>query len=190
MIASPMTNEWRFRRRQGWCGACERRFEEGERHASVLAIRADDIVREDACSACWTARTAAQDVFFWMTRHSSDRRAVHLDLATLEQFFLQLQHRTEEKLVQVRYVLALLLMRKRRLKLERIVRDAAAGEAMVVRRPRQKETFLVQVFDFTPERLESLKAELRALFDGALPEEAARSTDAAPSIPTDAAPSA
>lgn len=184
-----MTNEWRFRRRQDGCSSCERRFEEGERHASALSIHSEDVVREDVCSACWNARTTTHEVFFWMTRHSSDRRAVHLDLATLEQFFLQLQNRTEEKLVQVRYVLALLLMRKRRLKLERIVRDSAAGEAMVVRRPRHKETFLVSVFDFSAERLETLKAELRALFDGALPEAAAPADVAQTTAPVDVAPS-
>lgn len=159
--------DWRLRCRQSSCSTCEGAFAAGDRHASVLSLCGDDFTREDVCAVCWDARVSGADVFFWFTRHAADRRAVQLDLATLEQLFVQLETRSEQKLCEVRYLLCLLLMRKRRIKLDRIVRGGDAGESMIVHRPRRKESLHVRVFDFSVERLAELRTELRQIFDGA-----------------------
>jgi hypothetical protein len=161
-------SEWKFRRRQGWCGGCERRFEEGERHASSLAVRGDELVREDLCEPCWSRSGARDELFHWFTRHRAAQRGLQLDLATLEQVFLSLAGRSEPRLAELAYLIALLLLRKRRLRLERVARDER-GEAMLVRRPRRTESLRVQVFDFAPERLEALRGELARLFEGGEP---------------------
>jgi hypothetical protein len=57
-------------------------------------------------------------------------------------------------------------MRKRRLSIDRIERGPE-GERMIVKRPRRDERYEVFVYDFTPERMEDLRAELQAIFDGA-----------------------
>lgn len=164
-----LMSEWKFPRRQGWCSACELAFVEGERYVSVLSIRGDNLLREDACSACWSKREAHDDLFFWFTSQRSNRKRLHLDLATLEQLFVQLEGRAERKVREMRYVLCLLLMRKRRLKLDRVERggDPNEGESMIVHRPRRKEALRVFVFDFTPERTDELRTELLEVFDGA-----------------------
>ena len=161
-------SEWRFERRQGACRACARAFAEEERHASALVVRGEELVREDLCAACFAGRDLAQDVFYWFTRHRSNRRKLQLDLATLEQIFLHLEGRAEPRVREMRYVLCLLLMRKRRLKLERVLRRAD-GELMLVRRPRRKESLEVYVFDFAPERMAELRLGLLAIFEGAEP---------------------
>jgi hypothetical protein len=161
--------EWRFRRRQEQCGICGRVFEEGERYVSALTITEEEIVREDACSRCWAGRAGVLDdeLFYWFTRHRADRRrGLQLDLASLEALFEKLARREETAARELRFVLCLLLMRKRRLKLERVVRGAD-GEAMLVRKPRRKDTTRVYVFDFTPERLAELKGELQEVFESA-----------------------
>ena len=162
--------DWRFGRRQDICGACETAFEEGQRYVSALTISEDEIAREDACTSCWRERAAGDDpdeLFFWYTRHRADKKkTLQLDLASLEHLFQKLEKRTEEAARELRFVLCLLLMRKRKLKLERVVRGDD-GEAMLVRRPRRKDTSKVYVFDFTSERLDELKHELREVFDGA-----------------------
>jgi hypothetical protein len=169
--------EWTFRRRQGWCAACERRFEEGERHASTLAIRGEQILREDVCAACFRAdspgsRPRESDVFWWMTRQRADKkRTLALDLEALERLFERLEPEGASAARELRFVLCLLLMRKRRLKLERVVRGGKdEGEAMLVRKPRRRETTRVQVFDFAPERLEELRRELEEAFEEVEPE--------------------
>ncbi|QDU84307.1 hypothetical protein Pla163_14140 [Planctomycetes bacterium Pla163] len=70
-----------------------------------------------------------------------------------------------ERLEQVRYLLALLLLRKRRLMLVRAVRRND-GEALVVRRPRRKDTIEVRAFELDPERMDALRGELVRLFEG------------------------
>ena len=169
--------EWKFQERRARCSACDAAYADGERHASVLSIAAEQITREDLCLGCWEKRRAAEDLFFWFTRHRTDRRRLHLDLATLEQLFLQLEGRTETRVRELRYILCLLLMRKRRLKLVRVVRDAE-GESLVVKRPRRTETCSVFVFDFAPERLDELRRELVRIFEGGEPSEIAAPLDA------------
>ena len=183
--------DWKFSRRRGACAACDRSFEDGERHVSTLRVTPEGLERGDVCRAWWDATpasargdecrracqeraeeseggpTAGEDVFWWGTRHFAEqKRTVQLDLESLERLFLQLEGTDELRLQELRYVLCLILMRKRRLKVERVLRTAD-GEAFRVKRPRRDERLEVRVFDFSPERMAEIRTELQAIFDGA-----------------------
>ena len=169
-----MTGEWKFRRRDGGCSVCRTEFPEAARHASVLAVIGDAVQREDLCPSCFDARAASgvapgTELFFWFTRRAAGKRGLVLDLVMLEQLFLQLEGRAEVPVRELRYLVALLLMRKRRLKLVRLSRgdSGADGAAMILRRPRRKEDFVVHVFDFGVERLNELRTTLVDLLGGA-----------------------
>jgi hypothetical protein len=160
-------NDWKIERRNAKCAVCARAFDEAERHFSALALRGEQLTREDRCVACWKSSSASEWLFWWRARHSSEKRGgVQLNLEALEQLFLRLEGKTELKLRELRYVLCLILLRKRRLKVRQIVREAD-GESFIVQRPRQVEALAVFVFDFTPERIDELRAELQHIFDGA-----------------------
>jgi hypothetical protein len=171
--------DWKIEKRRVECRQCERAFEEGERHVSPLAIGEAGLSRADRCLDCWRARdeepaesSEEQRLFWWFTRHQADRKkSVQLDLETLERLFLELEGHEERAVRELRYLLCLLLMRKRRLKVERVDRDRE-GDAFVVKRPRREERYRVFVFDFAPERLDELRTQLQAIFDGAEPEAA------------------
>jgi len=167
--------EWKFERRQGACGRpeCAREFEDGERHASLLTVEDDQLQRTDLCHTCW--RALSQDeggqeraLFWWFTRHSvGKKRTLQLDIASLEQLFVQLEGKDEPiHLREVRYVLCLLLMRKRRLKVEKVERSEE-GESFLVKRPRRDERYRVFVVDLPAERLDGVRDRLQAIFDGA-----------------------
>lgn len=184
--------DWKIARKEGACRACGRSFDEGEAHLSLLVLRGDEPAREDLCQRCFEGRATqgtpgelagavgeqvasadqAEDVelWWWRTRWRSEKkRGLALNLEAIEGLFLALEKRAAEgegaTLSELRYILCLVLMRKRRLKIVRIVRDRQ-GEAMVVRRPRRKESLRVAVHDFTPERTEELRGKLVRLFDG------------------------
>jgi hypothetical protein len=157
--------DWKFSRRRERCGACDAAFEDGSRHVSTLSLRGEELSRADVCLACWERDVPDRAIFFWYTRQSRERRGLHLDLSTLEQLFLRLEGRKEARMLEMRYVLALLLMRKKRLRLVRVVREPR--ETLVVRRPRREEALEVAVFDFRAERIEELRRELMEIFDGA-----------------------
>ncbi|HKJ24192.1 MAG TPA: hypothetical protein VKB65_05170 [Myxococcota bacterium] len=158
--------DWKFGRRHGQCAGCERAFTEDEAHVSMLSIAGDEPQREDVCLECWTRRETHDEVFWWRTYHRvGKRKGLALNLEALEAFFLALEDKQDRTLRELRYILCLILMRKRRLKIVRIVRGKA-GEAMLVRRPRRKEALRVWVFDFSAERMEALRVQLVRIFDG------------------------
>src|SRR5262245_51375742 len=160
-------NDWRIHRREAACARCARAFEEGETFFSLLAFEADRLLREDRCGTCFEKPADGADVLFWRTRHRSDRRArFAVDFEAIEELFLGLEGRREERLQELRYLLALLLLRKKRLKLVG-VRRHAASETLCLRRPRRQEEFEVQVFELDSERALVLKAELARVFEGA-----------------------
>lgn len=179
-------SEWKFTRRQAQCATCAAPFADRERHVSALVFEGEDLRREDHCARCFTGRSSVADLFFWYTRHTLGKQALQLDLATLEALFLKLEGRTEPRIRELRYVLCLLLLRKRRLRLDRVVRGELDGEAMILHRPRRKEVLKVFVFDFSPDRMEALKADLLALLEGAEPSEEARGGDEPASEPAPA----
>lgn len=165
-----MMGEWRIRRRDERCASCGRGFEEGERHYSLLLLGEEGLGREDRCPPCfegWQQRP--DELVFWRTRRppaAETGRALAVDFDAIEQLFFALEGRRGERLEELRYLLSLLLLRKKRLKLARVRRTGAA-ELLVLRRPRRQEAHEVRVFDLQPERLGALRAELERIFEGA-----------------------
>ncbi len=161
--------EWKITTRTPACSSCGRAFPEGERHVSALSLQGEELRRVDSCESCFRPEPGREDLFYWYTRtRSGPRHGLDFDLPTLEQLFLRLEGRVEKRIRELRYVLCLILMRKRRLKLQRVQRGPE-GEALVVRRPRRDEGWQVFVFDFGPERLGELRGELLRVFEGADP---------------------
>lgn len=156
---------WNLRRHRIACASCESNFENGARYFSVLTTEAGELSRRDFCLACWTSRASADaDLFWWRTRHAEQRRrGVALNLEALESLFVALEGRNDLRVKELRFLLCLILMRKRRVKIIRMT-HVEGGDAFVVRRPRREEEFVVFVYDFSPERMSELREELRALF--------------------------
>lgn len=124
-------------------------------------------VAEVAEASVQPSEGSVEEIFWWRTRHQgSKKRSVQLDLASLERLFIQLEGREDRKVRELRYVLCLLLMRKRRVKVMKIERSPE-GESFLVKRPRIDQLYRVWVFDFDAERMEEVRAQLQAIFDGA-----------------------
>lgn len=159
--------DWKIRRLRGECAKCERAFEtDGERILTQVRFDGDVLVREDHHPECWEEPTDA--IFWWATRYAvKGKSTMALDFEMIERLFFQLEERSEEKVRELRYLLCLMLMRKRRLKLVRVKRGGD-GEAMIVRQPRKKKEWQVFVYDFDADRIELLRGELSTLLDGEL----------------------
>lgn len=178
-------NDWRIHRREDRCSRCERPFQEGEVFFSLLFVESDRLRREDACSTCFGAAKAlsnseagAGDLLFWRARHTPDRRKrFAVDFEAIEELFLALEGRREGRQPELRYLLSLLLLRKKRLKLVGVRRNAS-GETLCLRRPRRQEEFEVQVFELDS----ALKSELAKVFEGAGVESLGRSDAGAMSL--------
>jgi len=170
-------NDWRIHRREHRCARCERAFEEGEELFSLLFFEEDRLRREDHCAACFDGPPAGEsrgellsellpELLFWRTHHAQDRsKRFAVDFAAIEELFVALEGGPKER-QELRYLLALLLLRKKRLKLVG-VRRHPSGETLCVRRPRRQEEFEVLVFELDSERALALKSELARVFEGA-----------------------
>lgn len=166
---------WNLRRHKIACSMCEASFADEARYYSVLTTEGGELGRTDFCQSCWSNRASAPaDLFWWRTRHTEKKQpGLSLNLEAIEALFIALEGRNDVRVQELRYLLCLLLMRKRRVKIVRMAR-AGAADTFVVRRPRRQEEFEVFVFDFNAERMAELRSELRALFaDGAAPVELA-----------------
>jgi hypothetical protein len=160
-------NEWKLGRRASVCGGCQRAFADGEPHFSALALADGALSRAERCSRCFGADDARSSLFWWRTRFSlATKRALVLDLEGLDALFGALEPRSEETAQELRYVLALVLLRKRRYKLARTETDAS-GEFLVLARPRSTASVRVRVFDLPPERQAVQKEALKRIFEGA-----------------------
>lgn len=191
-----MAQAWKITRRQGVCSGCEGSFEDGETHFSRIRIVGDELVREDLHKGCFEvpeddpaegstedssggaedgaasdSGTADRPLFWWRTKFEvhAPKKGLRLDLESLEALFMGLEGREERGVRELRYVLCLLLMRKRRVKVLKVNRSAE-GESFTVKRPRRDEKLCVWVYDFEPERMDELRAELIAIFDGSATE--------------------
>lgn len=187
---NPMS-PWSIRKKSDACVACEREFAVDEALFSLLRATEEGLARQDLCQACFTARDeaeAAGDLFFWRTHQQEEtKKGLAVDFDAVEGLFLALEGREERRLAELRYLLALLLMRKKRLKLVRILRRSDA-EGMVMRRPRRDEALEVLVFDLTAERMAELREDLARIFEGAGAEEiltASHESDARPGAATE-----
>jgi len=160
--------DWKTPKEKEGCATCERPFEEGEAHFSILRLDPEALGREDRCPPCFEAGEGLpEELVFWRTRRRpSKKRGLALDFESVERLFLALEGRAEERLIELRYLLSLLLMRKKRVKLVRVKRSEE-GEWMVLRRPRRDEALEVRVFDLTPDRARELRGELEKIFEGA-----------------------
>lgn len=170
-----MATTWSISRRSGTCAASGRAFEDGERHVSLLQVEEGTLARVDLSMDAWRAQAAelragpedGGPLLYWFTRHEVEKKkTVQLDLDSLDRLFLQLEGRAEREVRELRYVLCLLLMRKRRVKVERVVRKDGE-ESFLVKRPKDDQRYTVYVYDFEPEQLDALRAQLQAVFDGA-----------------------
>lgn len=166
-----MATAWQISRRAGACAVTGRAFEDGERHVSYLRENEGALERVDLSLEAWRDREGTSDdgepLLFWHTRHEVEpRKTVQLDLDALGRLFVALEGHESLAVREFRYVLCLLLMRKRKAKVEKVDRKGGV-ESFIVKRPRDDTRYRVFVYDFEPERLDELRAQMQAVFDGA-----------------------
>src|SRR5215831_9812478 len=114
------------------CAATGREMQPGERYFSALLDENQQLVRKDFCQEAWQGPPAGA-FSFWTGRvqAANDRTKPRFDDDLLEDCFQRLEGQTEPARVNFRYVVALLLMRRRRLRFENSVIDAGVEKMML-----------------------------------------------------------
>lgn len=111
------SEEWRISKRGKACSACARAFRSEEEHYSGIAELEGRFERRDYCAPCWAAKPALFS--FWKTRMPKVEQRRFEDIAAMVEFFKKLAAAPSDdpSRQKITYLLALLLARKRRVRL-------------------------------------------------------------------------
>jgi len=154
------------------CAATDRPLEPGDVCYSVLEVQGADVIRKDYCREAWAG--PPEDAFGWWRSRVPAPTAKKIKLApndVLLELFDQLADRSEQQ--DMRYVLALLLLRRRVLRLDvpfdlphvpagQGGRDDRA-ESMLVYCPKRDASYAVPIAMPGEERIDEIQQHLSEL---------------------------
>jgi hypothetical protein len=110
-------DEWEINRPLGQCCGSGKKIKYGEEYFGALVETQQGLQRRDFCIDYWEKEKP--NVFcYWKTKlpHPDQKKQIFVDDQMLMAFFERLAEETEQEKINFRFVLAMVLMRKRRLK--------------------------------------------------------------------------
>ncbi|MBN1912089.1 MAG: hypothetical protein JW818_20385 [Pirellulales bacterium] len=146
------------------CHATQRELAPGETYYSVLLSEGDDLERRDYSVEAWEG--PPEDAVGWWKAEIPSAKSKKRHWApndVMLQFFDELDAQEERR--DMRYVLALLLVRRRVMRHEETERDDEDRETLVLYCPRREETYRVEAVAPDPKRVQAIQEELAALLE-------------------------
>ena len=150
------------------CAKTQRELQPGETFYSVLVAEGKDVLRYDYAADAWTGEP--DKALGWWKSRVPELNAARLHWAPSDvmlQYFEDLEGQESKR--DERYVMALLLLRRRIVRSEEIQRDALGSETLVLFSPRNEREYRVAVVLPTRERIQEIQDNLVRLFFGAAP---------------------
>jgi len=106
------------------CCECATPFEEGNCVVSNISEQNGEFKRRDYCQQCWDKVGTKESFYYWKSIFSREKKkSVFIDDNTLMDFFTRLTEEDSEEKQNFRYVLSLVLMRKKILKFDDVCRE-------------------------------------------------------------------
>ena len=141
------------------CHASDRELQPGEKFFSVLVPQGSEVVRQDYSASAW--KGPPENHVGWWKSQMPEAGAQKLKMAPAEvllDYFEQLEQIPDKE--QVRYIMALLLVRKRLAKWDETVIDEQGNRFMVLDSPRTGQQYRVLECDPSPEEIQTVQEEL------------------------------
>jgi hypothetical protein len=153
---------WQIKASHGQCSTCSREFREEESYISNVTETEDGFERTDHCLDCWANVDQDGSYFFWKAVHRPNRRRnIFVDNATLMNFFTRLEEEDSDIKKNFRYLLSLILMRKKLLVFKDVFKEGAL-EYMVVR-DREDREYRVLNPNMDLNTIEDVKTQMMAV---------------------------
>jgi hypothetical protein len=153
-------DQWEIDKPLGQCYGTGKKIQYGEEYFGALVETQEGLQRRDFCTEYWEKEKP--DVFcYWKTRlpHPDQKKQIFVDDEMLMAFFERLGRETEQEKINFRFVLALVLMRKRRLKYDSSIMEADK-EIWRLRFAGDKQTVDVTNPHLDDEQIEQLSAQI------------------------------
>lgn len=152
--------DWTINKPLGECCGTGRQIEPGEEYFGALVEGEEGLERRDFSAEYW--EQAKPEVFcFWKTKLADpdEKKEMFVSDEMLMAFFERLANETDPEKINFRFVLALVLMRKRRLKYDGTRMDGAK-EIWSLRVVGQKELVEVANPHLDDEQIEQLTSQI------------------------------
>lgn len=167
-------NEWNIQSRAHACEACGKPFADQEVYHTLLSEEKTELRRSDICSACWQqqfsegARDRKGFVSYWQGAYEAPpppTDPIHKE--TAETLLRKLVEENDARHVPAGYILAVMLERKRVLKVkEQIVRDGR--RTFIYEQPKTGDVFTITDPDLRLDQLEAVQRDVAALLEHGL----------------------
>jgi hypothetical protein len=144
------------------CATTDRSLEPGETFYSVLLVDGGEVVRRDYGEAAWEGPPEGA-LGWWKSQMPT--ASLHKPRLAPNEILLELflRWQDEDDRADIRYVLTLLMIRRRVLRQEGLEKSDDGGDELLVFCPRSGETYRVPVAEPAGERVEAIQAELGEL---------------------------
>lgn len=167
------TEAWKIQRDRSKCEKPDCPLLTAEEYFAILEF--PDCVRHDLCATCFEQRRSAEatEPVYWRARRRKGSEAPVLDLASLRVLFDRLGAAEGEEAAGLRYFVALLLLRKRMLKMvdARNAREERADLLVIDPKVEGMEPVALTAPPLDEERLANLGSELSAALAAGEPED-------------------
>ena len=153
--------DWEIKKTLGQCFGTETPFEAGQDYYAALVETEQGLERRDYSIAYW--QEAKPAVYcYWKSRMTppEQKKKLFVDDEMLMAFFDRLADETEPEKVSFRFVLTLILMRKRKLKYESSKTDEAGCEVWTLRVTGQDRTETVVNPHLSEDQIEQLSGQM------------------------------
>lgn len=141
------------------CAHSGRELRPGDKYYSVLLDEAGKFVRKDYAAEAWTGPPDGAFSFWAGHVPADENRRPPIDDEMLVDCFQRLEGQTDPQRVNFRYVIALLLMRRRRLKFDE-AKTEAGEEVLVLRDARSRAAYRVVNPRLTEEAMTAVQDEV------------------------------
>jgi hypothetical protein len=137
--------EWNIQSRSHACAACEVQFEDKQVYHTVLLHGDEGYSRRDLCSDCFTAAARAEALSYWQGEYRAPAPPPPepLQKETAETLLRKLVESTDPTHAAARYILAVMLERKRILKHRDTVQDEAGNDLLIYEHAKTGDSFTI-----------------------------------------------
>jgi len=186
-----MASDWNIKSRSPQCTATGKAFSDEEEFYTLLYTEKDGFRREDLCEEAWLQHQADEGLFsFWKSTFQlpppADTPQEPMQKQTAETLLRQLIDEDDATNANARYILALMLERKKILKpLE--AKESETGRLLIYEHAKTGEIFLIPDPMLQLDQVEAVQEEVGALLG--IPPRPAAAESANPPTPAEASAS-
>lgn len=168
-------NEWNIQSRGHACQSCNRPFTDGETYYTILSHEKQDLLRIDVCQKCWAeqyseSRDRKGFISCWHGAYEAPPPAPvdPIQKENAETLLRRLIEINDPKYAAASYILAVMLERKRLLKVKEQIRTEGK-RIFIYEQPKTGDVFTIPDPDLQLNQLDEVQRDVAQLLEHGLP---------------------